>query len=286
MRSLTLALLALLTVPGVVFAHGGGFRGPNGGVPPGLRPRGLFCFCALVKCSHCANDALRTGKNYVRGDVRTTVLRHWGDIELVRVTLTFRTEQDVGAVEGFARLRLAPVFAAVGGQVQAHGTASPLIARLRDSEPARRTYLWIRQTKLIDPLLVMRREPGVVDVRAFPVTSEAPLRVAIEGYRLIPRKGVPGMRIYRTGERYLTVAADGKHEFLSRDDCRRRHGTAAAIIVPCVPALETAATDRGNAAAGAKRVLAAYPNGSKPGPMAAADASPPPPPPPSTTPQP
>ena len=278
MRSLKIALLALLAVPGGVFAHGGGFRGPNGGVPPGLPPPGLFCACARVECGHCANDALRTGKNYVRGDVRTTVLRRWGDIELVRVTLTFRTEQKRGAVEGFARLRLAPLFAAVGGQVQAHGTASPLIARLHDSEPARRTYLWIRNTKLIDPLLVMRREPGVVDVRAFPVTREAPLRVAIEGYRLVPRKGVPGLRIYRTGERYLTVAADGKHEFLSRDDCRRRHGSAAAIVVPCVPALETAATNRGDAASGAERVLTAYPKGSKPGPVVAADAPPPPPP--------
>jgi len=230
-------------------------------------------------------------------------LARWGDITKVRATVTFETALERGATEGYTRIKQAGIFAVVSGRIESlntYGNARPgttLIATLQPSQRARSTYLWERRRACFDPLLVLRRGPGEVHVRAFPITGLAPLRVVIEAYALLPREGASGVRLYRTGSRYLAVLDDGKYRFLTKKECRQRYGARVARVVPCVPQLEAAATGRGDAAASTDVALAAFPPGAKPAPFVGPDvlvlgippglsasADPPPPPPPPTTP--
>ena len=263
---LTLTALFLIVAAETAIAHGGGgFRGPTGHFS-----RGIPCSCAKIDCDKCATASLRSAADYARVRTKVTELKRWGDLARLRISMTFESRREKGTVEGYARLRPAPVFAAVAGSVQSLD-ATPLLASLQPSETARRKYLWIRRTTYFDPLLVMRRRAGVIDVRAFPIEKARPMSVEIEGFALLPRIGIAGVRIYRTGERYLTVGPKAKYEFLSAKQCRARHGTAAAIIVPCIPQLETAATGRGRGAAGNATVLVALPEGAKSPPFVGPD---------------
>ena len=255
---LTLIALSLIVAAESAIAHGGGsFRGPAGHFR-----RGIPCSCAKIECDKCSTAALRSAADYARVRTKVTELKRWGDIVRLRISLTFESRREKGSVEGYARLRPAPLFAAVAGSVQSLN-ATPLLAKLQPSETARQKYLWLRRTTYFDPLLVMRRRPGVIDVRAFPIDKARPMAVEIEGFALLPRAGFEGVRIYRTGERYLTVGPKGQYEFLSAKQCRARHKTVAAIIVPCVPQLEGAADDV---------VLVALPEGAQSPPFVGPDA--------------
>jgi hypothetical protein len=165
----------------------------------------------------------------------------------------------------------------VSGKVESVSTAGEsrpeavLVATLMDSEKARRTYLWIRRWYRYDPLLVLRRGAGEIHVRAFPVSNSVPLRVVIEGYALIPQSDRRGVRLYRTGKRFLAVGEKGKPRFMFAQECRALHGTTAAVEVSCLAHLESAATGHGRAAASAEVVLAAFPPGAREAPFVGPD---------------
>jgi hypothetical protein len=201
--------------------------------------------------------------------------RRWGDIALRRIEISFETSREHGAVEAYARLEHGPLFAAVGGSVSA-GDGVTLLAELKESEDARRQYLYARQNYPFDPMLVLRRGPGRIDVRAFPVRKGVKAAVVIEGFVLVDSTPPQNARLYRTGDRYLAVVPSGKDadrdratfrdertgralHFLSEAECRERFGTDAAIEVPFVAALEAAATGRGEGAASDTTALLAIP---------------------------
>ena len=291
-----LITLSLVAATDAAFAHGGGaFNGP----PPGYWKRGIPCSCAKIECDKCATQALRDGKDISRCRTKVTELKRWGDIAQLRITVTLETKRKQGSVEGYVRLQPAPVFAAVSGSIQSFTTSSKaphpvgLKATLRGADEARRTYLWERRRFSFDPLLVLRRGPGEVHARMFPISKLLQTHIVIDGYALLARSDIAGVRLYRTGQRYMAVGRHGMPEFLSEDECRARYGTGVAVVVPCVPQLETAVTGRGTAAAGDDVALAAFPARAKLPPFVgpdvwvpfalpprqAADPEPPPPPP-------
>jgi hypothetical protein len=114
-------------------------------------------------------------------------------------------------------------------------------------------------------MLVLRRGPGRVDVRACPA-RRYPVTVVLEGYMLVEPPRIEPVRLYRTGDRVLAVVHDWQGfrslHFLSESECRERFGARAAVEVPFVPALESAATGRGAAAVCDETALAALAPGS------------------------
>jgi hypothetical protein len=152
-----------------------------------------------------------------------------------------------------------------------------LTAKLRPSFEARITYLReiLPRRRVRDPLLVLRRGPGTLDVRVFPVARHRPAYVTLRAYALVPYRGFEGVRLYRTGRRYLAIVT-GRPEpnakpafvdmtggrylyFLSAKVCRKRFGDHPVRYIPCVPHLETAVTGRGHNAASLWMALAAFP---------------------------
>jgi hypothetical protein len=256
------ALLPLLTCAATAAAHGGGmFPDP----PPPVR--GIPCDCARVECARCGSERLRTGERITR-TVERTILRRWDDVWRCRFRIVCTTK--VRSTEAFVQLEPAPLFAAVSATIALDG--AELRGTLTDAEPARRSYLFERRSFERDPLLAIRRGAGRVDVRFFPVGPSAPAVATIDGYMLAPvSRRAAGVRLYRTGERVLAVVPSTSGEgavffdagggralfFLTRDECRTRFGRDDAVEVPFVDALETAATGRGDAAAGESKVVAA-----------------------------
>lgn len=184
------ALISVMAEAGAAWAHGGSFA--DGGGAGGYWRRGIPCACAKIECDRCATPALRVGKEIARCTRKVTELARWGDIARLRVVVTFETQRERGWAEGYARLEPAPVFAAFTGSIQRG--QDRLIATLRSSEEVRKVYLWERRWFNVDPLLVLRRGPGRVDVRVFPITRTQPVVVTLVGYALVV--GVPpGLRV-------------------------------------------------------------------------------------------
>ncbi len=258
-------LWALLSVPflaTVAEAHGGCFS-DNPGRPPPLVERGIPCDCGLAECDKCSTEALRRGEE-VRTSQTVTEVKRWGDVARCRVEMTFETSRERGAVEAYARIEPGPLFAAVAGSVRNGEEA--LSADLKPSEEARRAYLYSRRLFNMDPLLVLRRGPGRLDLRLYPVWKNAAATVVLEGYLLVDSPASGKVRLYRTDDRYLAMvplATDARRDkaafrderggrslhFLSEAECRERFGNRIADEVPFVPALESAVTGRGNRAA-------------------------------------
>jgi len=307
---------ALLLVPFLAraaAAHGGsGFRGPGGGVPPGLLQdavqRGIPCDCGLAECDKCSSEALRRGDEVNVSPPVVMLTKRWGDVARCRIEVTLETSRDRGMVEAYARIEPGPLFAAVAGSFR--NGSETLSADLGPSEEARRKYLYARRLFNFDPMLVLRRGAGRIDVRAYPLRKGEKAVLVLEGYLLVDAPEPEPVRLYRTGDRFLAIVALGRDEhpdraafragrsgrslhFLSRAECRERFGTDAAEEVPFVPALESAVTGKGDRAASDSTALIALADGSpeppfvgpdRPLPPAApvlrepADPGPPPPP--------
>jgi len=293
-----LYLLVVCALGSEVLAHGGTFSGPSGGVPPGLIvPTGLACDCARPDCSQCSHSQLMGSERLTRSEIAQKTTRRWNDFATLRITATFRGRVG-GPVEAYALLAPSALFAATGGSIRQGD--SVLIGSLRMSKDARRRYLWARQRGL-DPLLVMRRDPGRYHLRAFPVQNDRDTVVTIEGFALAAPQERGAPRLYRTRDRVLVVRdtaagrpleegewadADSKRalSFHGLTAARQRYGKSVdlAFEVPFVPALETALTGRGAAAAGDKAVLVALESGAElpprvGAPEPATEAPPPPP---------
>jgi len=292
------ALLLVFPFATAALAHGGSFGHAQ-------VQRGIPCDCGRIECDLCATRDARDPDAFTcRKDV--TELKRWGDVARCRVTVTIEAARDHG-VEAYARLEPAPVFAAVTGTLWNAGTL--MTAALRPSEEVRRSYLYERRLATADPMLVLRRGPGRIDVRVYPVTREEPAVAWVEGYVLVSDAGpASAMRAYATGERCLVITdltaaqepqwQDGIRalHFLSREDAAVRFPGVTPCEVPFVPALETAVTGRGDAAAAEEKTIAALPAGSRqppfigpdrtlgpqvpPGLREPQDPTPPPPPPP------
>jgi len=284
---LAIAIIGLLALPGTALAHGGGgFRGPSGGVPPGLRaPDPLVCDCARPDCTNCSHAQLVSGKRLTRKAIARTVSRRWDDFAAIRIVATFGTNAP-RPIEAYAELEPAALFAVVAGSIAQ--SDSTLRASLRPSRDARRRYLYSVQRSR-DPFLVLRAGPGRYHLRAFPVDATGDTVVTIDGVGLAAprRRGAP--RLYRTGDRVLVVSDGGSGgAFVDRDDgrelrflplaeAREQYGDRAASAerVPFVRSLETAASGRGAAAVGDATALTALEPGAELPPEV---AEPPPPP--------
>lgn len=248
-------------------AHGGGFRGSRGSVPPGLRepsdppPPGIDCDCARPDCLECSHAQLQSGERLARNDIAQAATARWDDFATLRITATFRASGG-RPIEAYALLAPSPVFAVTAGSIRQGG--SELTAGLRTSQDARRRYLWAKRNGL-DPLLVTRRNAGRYHLRSFPVRGDGDTVVVIDGFALAaPRvRGAP--RLYRTGDRVLVVRdtnapRDGEVAdvesgrglwFGTMSEVRARYGDRVddAVEVPFVAAIETAITGEGDAAA-------------------------------------
>ncbi len=232
-----------------------------------LRGADLQCACARFECRHCARPA--NAPAYCAG--RVTELAHWGDIARWRITLKLTTES-VTNVEARHRLEM-PLLAVYGGRLSQRGRTLP--ARLRSSFASRVTYLRevLPRPRPRDPLLALWRGPGTLDIRVFPVVRHRPAYVTLRAYALVPYRGFDGVRLYRTGKRYLAIVSGRpRHKpdfidatsdrylyFLSAKVCRQRFGDHPVRYIPCVPHLETAVTGRGPEVASRWMALAAFP---------------------------
>jgi len=272
------ALLALITIAAaadVAWSHGGGSFGPSG-----RWLKGIPCTCAKIECDKCASPALREGKEVSRCTTNVTELHRWGDIARVRVEVTLETQRERGSIEGYVRLEPASVFAAVAGTLRGQ---LELAGSLQPSAKVRKIYLWERRRFRFDPMLVLRRGPGRLDLRVFPIQRDRPVAVTVEGYTLGISAAASGVQLYRTGKRCLAVTphtpadwggfpVDGRLvRFLSERECRGRFPGVPFVVVPCVAALETAMTGRGRDAVSGDVALAALAPGSVPPPFVGPD---------------
>lgn len=238
--------------------------------PGGLRRAAdLRCACAKFACRQCARGA--DAPAYCAG--RVTELARWGDIARWRIMLKLTTDSDAN-VEARTRLEM-PLLAVYRGRLSQRALA--LTAKLRPSYAARITYLRevLPRRRERDPLLVLRRGPGTLDVRVFPVARHRPAYVTLFAYALTSYRSLDGVRLYRTGKRYLAIVTDrpdpktrpdfvdirgDRHlYFLTAKECRARFPDYPVRHVPCVPHLETAVTGRGRRAASREVALAAFP---------------------------
>jgi hypothetical protein len=265
MRTAWSILLFVVVFTNPAWSHGGTYRGPSG-----YWKRGIQCSCAKVECEKCSLRAYRIGTGDVTCSEETTVVKRWGDITQLRIVVRYGTEAERANLEGYTCLQPATVFAAVGGRIEQG--ESTLVAGLLPSEETRQKYLWERRRSTLDPMLVLRRGPGRVDLRAFPILQGQPVTVTVEGFALGAAPAGQGPRLYRTGERCLAVvpladAPDGAAMvdtaggralfFLSEVEARERYPRIEMTSIPCVRALETAVTGAGTQAAAEVCVLAA-----------------------------
>ncbi len=271
-----LALIGTVVAADVAWSHGGTFgEGPSGRIV-----QGIPCACAKIECDKCASPALREGKQVSHRTTNVTELHRWGDVSRVRVAVELETRRERGSIEAYVRLTPAPVFAAVAGTLRGE---LELAASLQPSAKVRKIYLWERRRFRFDPMLLVRRGPGRLDLRVFPIQRGKPVTVTVEGYTLEIRAAASGVQLYRTGERCLAVTprtpGDGDGvpvegrllRFLSERECRARFPGTPFVVVPCVPALESAVTGRGREAASGDVALAALAPGSSPPPFVGPD---------------
>jgi hypothetical protein len=206
-----------------------------------------------------------------------TELTRWGDIARWRITLKLTTPSDAD-VEACERLEM-PLLAVYAGRLAQRRLR--LTAKLRPSLAARVTYLREvdRSRGRRDPLLVLRRGPGTVDVRVWPLARRRPAWVTLSAYALTRYRGFDGVRVYRTGKRCLVIVtgrpepgrkadhvdeATGRYlYFMSAKVCRKRFADRPVRYVPCVPHLEAAVTGYGRHAASKWMALAAFPRAVK-----------------------
>jgi hypothetical protein len=281
----TWALLFLPLLAEAAVAHGGCFgERPRG--PIRIEERGIECDCGRVECDRCSTDTLRRGDQLFPPERSDCVLKRWDDVARCRTRLVFRARPERRVTEAHARLEPGPLFAAVAGELRTGDQVLP--ARLEPGEEARRKYLYGRRFMNADPLLILRRGPGRVDIRAYPVTRDVKVTVEIDGYVLVDCPPSRAPRIYRTADRHVAFVAlahdphrDGAAfrdekggrslHFLSRAECLERFGTDAAEDVPFVRALEAAVTGRGDHAASEDKALAALPANAPPPPFIGPD---------------
>jgi hypothetical protein len=263
-----LALLLLPLLATAAAAHGGGgFRGPSSFVE-----RGIPCDCGLIECDKCADEPLRRGHDVRVSSPSVTEVKRWGDVARCRVAVDLEAVTDRGMFEAYACIEPGPVFAAVAGNLR-NGEES-LSAELRPGADARGRYLYARRLFNFDPMLVLRRGPGRVDLRVYPLRKGAKATAVLEGYVLIDRPSSHYARLYRTGDRVLAVvplATDARRReaalvdercgrslhFLTEEQCRERFKGQVVEDVPFVPALESAITGRGSRAASSETALVA-----------------------------
>jgi hypothetical protein len=314
-------VLAAWAVPPEALAHGGQF---GHGTQRPWRAPSLPCDCGRIPCPTCSAPGLAEGRDLSRRETRTEVVERWGEVARLRVTTVFRTDVERTFLEASARVEAAPLLAVTGGSVTC--VEHDLAGVLAPSTSATRDYLWERDRRLRDPMLVRLDGLGAVTMRVFPISSKGPTTATLEAFSLLAPPGSGAPRLYRTGARFLVVLprteanereADFVDEaggrvlrFLSETVCRVRFGALVdtALEVPCVDALRDAARGSGSAAVNGATALVALPRGSKapadlfvgpahlapvvssgpvpPGLREPSDPPPPPPPPPRDVPQP
>jgi hypothetical protein len=257
-------------------AHGGCFgharRGP-------VQAPSIACDCARAECETCSAPGLAEGRDLSKREVRLETVKRWGDLEQVRVTVTFETKVERTFLEAHARIERPPVLAVTAGTVTC--VEADLTGIRAPDERARRDYLWERDRRLRDPMLVRAEGIGAVSVRVFPVSTRAPMIARLDAFTLAEPAGTAGPRLYRTSDRFLAVvprtpenerdadfvdAAGGRALFfLTEAQARVRHAdlVAAAVEVPCLDALRDAIRGRGDAAVTADTSLVALPKGSR-----------------------
>ena len=88
------AWLVLLLFAADALAHGGGFREPNHGVPPGLRvPPPPPCFCAGVECTKCFASQLAADGPLVESRITATQLERCNDFARLRIQAVYRAKE-------------------------------------------------------------------------------------------------------------------------------------------------------------------------------------------------
>lgn len=264
-----LALLPVLSLATAAFAHGSHYRGY---APPPPVERGIPCDCGLAECDLCASPALREGRDVRVSSPRVTQVKRWGDVSRCRVEVTLESLPDRGMFEAYARVEPGPLFAAVAGSLR-NGDET-LSGDLKPSEEARRAYLYSRRLFNFDPMLILWRGPGRLDVRVYPLRKGVAATAVIEGYMIADVPMPCRVRVYRTEGRCLAIVpleADERRaeaafvderggralHFLSDAQCRERYGSVATEEAPFVPALECALTGVGNRAASPETALVA-----------------------------
>lgn len=262
-----LVLLLLPLLAATAAAHGGSF----GHGPPPVE-RGIPCDCALIECDKCSDEPLRRGDDVRVSRPAVTESRRWGDVARCRVLIELEAVSNRGMFEAHASIEPAPVFAAIAGHLS-NGEES-LSAELKAGAEARGRYLYARRVFNLDPMLVLRRGPGRVDARVYPLRRGSKATAVIEGYALVDRPSSHYARLYRTGDRVLAVvplATDPRRgeaafedarcgralHFLTAEQCRERFKGQIVEEVPFVPALEAAITGRGDRAASSETALVA-----------------------------
>lgn len=269
-----LALALVAASAPAAYAHGGSF-GHARSVP--YHAPCLPCDCGRADCPKCSAPGLETGLGLSKRETRTEVVEAWGEIAQVRVTTDFAAAEDRTFLEAFARVERSPLLAVTAGRVNC--IEHDLTGVLAPSQGARRDYLWERDRRIRDPMLVVREGPGTVSMRVWPISVRGTTTATLEGFTLLAPPASGGTRIYRTGDLYLVVLpwtrevakeADfvdeaGKRVLfvLSKGVCRARFGARAdaAVEVPCVPALRDAIRGRGDASVNGATALVALPAG-------------------------
>ena len=316
---LSLALLLAAVLAPEASAHGGGFG--HGGRSRYQAPS-IACDCGKVDCPKCSAAGLAAGEGLSKRETRTEVVRTWGELAEVRVTTVFEAEADKGFLEAFARVERPPLLAVTGGGVTC--VEEDVTGTLTPSQGARRDYLWERNRRLRDPMLVLRENAGAVTLRVFPISARGTTTATLRGYTLLAAPDSLRPRLYRTEDRFLVVLprtevserdADFVDEagarvllLLPKTACCVRYPALMkeAVEVPCVPALSSAIRGKGTGAVNDATALVALPAGSRapsalfvgpaqdapwfdpgvpPGLRAPGDPSPPPPPPPPADPK-
>ena len=284
MRPIHALAFVLAAAPlSVAFAHGGQFGHASSG--PHQAPS-MPCDCGKADCLACSAPGLSTGAGLSKRETHVEIVHTWLELAEVRATTVFataeeRTLEEHTFLEAFARIEQPTVFAVTGGKVTCvehdlHAVRSP-------ERVARRDYLWERDRRLRDPMLVLRDGPGAVSMRVFPISVKGPTTATLEGFVLLPRHALApsGPHLYRTDRHFLVVlartpetakdadfvdeAGDRVLVFLSEAACRARYGARAdkAVEVPCVPALRDAVLGGGDEAVCDSTALVALPPGSQ-----------------------
>ncbi|MDJ0975997.1 MAG: hypothetical protein QNJ98_16180 [Planctomycetota bacterium] len=223
MRTLTHCLLVatvvLIASPSAAFAHGGVYRGPSSGVPPGIRggadpmpppPPAPPCWCATHSCTNCTTGVQRKRSDLALAAREIREVGRIGDLRELEVTVRLRAKKGSDRREAVVPLHLGSLCWIEGASLtkgEMHLTAQ----RAPRKTAVERYRETIRQ--LIDPLVVLRVGPGRLDVRAWPVTDDeetvARLRVCVFSDEVSRRT-----RVYRHGAHALAVVPKGDLETL------------------------------------------------------------------------
>lgn len=197
----------------------------------------------------------------------------------MRITADLATERDDRALEAYASVTMAPVLAITEGHVRAND--QKLVGVLNAAGPARRDYLWERDRRKRDPLLVQRHASDTVSLRVFPVQKDVHVQATLLGFALTEAPSSDAVRVYRTGLAHLVVVPL-THPTAARADLRDEAGGRALLLlgwrecrklfpprvhpareIPGVDAICVAVRGTGSAAVTDTTVLVALPKGSR-----------------------